>query len=69
MISFNFRCRALSLMLEVMEEYDMELDKIDREVTQRELRELVPKKVFDVIFDSVAVPSGIEKDDGTPYYQ
>ena len=56
-------------MLEVMEEYDMELDKIDREVTQRELRELVPKKVFDVIFDSVAVPSGIEKDDGTPYYQ
>lgn len=69
LISFEYKARALTLMLDLIDENSWELDEIDKEESYDSLRDLVPEEVFDGIFSKYTVLSGRTSKDGTPLYR
>ncbi|XP_011309152.1 sister chromatid cohesion protein DCC1 [Fopius arisanus] len=51
LIAFEYEARALTLMLDFMEENSWQPDEVDKEQTFEALEELIPRPVFDLIFD------------------
>ena len=69
MIAFEFEARALPLMLDLIEENSWEIDEIDKEVSYESLKEIIPKPIFDLLFQKYTVLSEKTKNDGTQLYK
>ncbi|XP_043473038.1 sister chromatid cohesion protein DCC1 [Leptopilina heterotoma] len=69
MVSFEYETRALTNMLEFVDENSMNEDEIDREATLDALRELIPESVFHAIFEKYTEPSGKLKKTGELLYR
>ncbi|XP_063989780.1 sister chromatid cohesion protein DCC1 isoform X3 [Diachasmimorpha longicaudata] len=57
LIAFEYEARALTLMLDFMEENSWPPDEIDKEETFEALEELIPRAVFDLIFTKYTTAS------------
>lgn len=58
MVSFEFEARALTLMLDFVEENSWNPNEVDKDYTYNELSTFIPKSVFDLIFHKYTDPSG-----------
>ncbi|XP_046740184.1 sister chromatid cohesion protein DCC1 [Diprion similis] len=63
-LTFEYETRALSLMLDLIDENSWETDEIDKEITFSLLEEFIPDSVFQVLFHAYAEPSGKTKENG-----
>ncbi|XP_015112003.1 sister chromatid cohesion protein DCC1 [Diachasma alloeum] len=57
LIAFEYEARALTLMLDFMEENSWPPDEVDKEETFKALEELIPRPIFDLIFDKYTTKS------------
>ncbi|KAG8035201.1 hypothetical protein G9C98_001691 [Cotesia typhae] len=55
LISFEFESKALTLMLDFMEENSWKTNAVNKEETYEALEDLIPKPIFDTIFDKYTV--------------
>ncbi|CAG5074035.1 Similar to dscc1: Sister chromatid cohesion protein DCC1 (Danio rerio) [Cotesia congregata] len=55
LISFEFESKALTLMLDFMEENSWKINSVNKEETYEALQDLIPRPIFDTIFDKYAV--------------
>lgn len=69
LISFEFEARALPLMLDLIDENSWPLDEIDKEVSYESLREIIPKPIFDLLFQKYTEPSDKTNKDGAQLYK
>ncbi|XP_017877967.1 sister chromatid cohesion protein DCC1 isoform X2 [Ceratina calcarata] len=65
LISFEFKVRCVTLMLDLFEEFSWEIDEVDRELTYDHLKDFIPKPVFDTLFKKYTNTSDKSKEDGT----
>lgn len=69
MVSFEYEARALTDMLEFVDDSSMKSDEIDKEASIDALHELIPEAVFNALFEKYAEPSGKFKDSGETLYR
>ncbi|XP_012253464.2 sister chromatid cohesion protein DCC1 [Athalia rosae] len=68
-LTFEYETRALTMMLDLIEENSWEPDEIDKEMSFDLLAEFIPHSVFEVLFHAYAEPSGKSKNDGQPLFR
>jgi hypothetical protein len=69
LIAFEFEARALPLMLDLIEENSWEIDEIDKQISYESLKEIIPKAVFDVLFNKYTEPSTKTTENGTQLFR
>ncbi|XP_057336272.1 sister chromatid cohesion protein DCC1 [Microplitis mediator] len=62
LISFEFETKALTMMLDFMEENSWKINKINKEETYEALKDLIPKPIFEIIFNKYANKNSNECD-------
>ncbi|KZC09132.1 Sister chromatid cohesion protein DCC1 [Dufourea novaeangliae] len=69
LISFEAEVRSLTLMLDLFDENNWELDEVDKEATYNSLKEFIPKPVFDILFTKYTEETDKSKQGGASLYR
>ncbi|XP_034939422.1 sister chromatid cohesion protein DCC1 isoform X2 [Chelonus insularis] len=59
LISFEFESKALTMMLDFMEENSWSLNQVNKEETYEALKELIPRPIFDMVFHKYAARNAV----------